>query len=222
MKRHRLFTFAIFLLTLACFAPSARTQGQANEAEDQYIFATELFGKKMYQLAVQQYEKFVTGFPQHPKVFQARLRIGESYFRLSQYDRAVAAYEKALALQPESNFRAEALVGMGLALFNQKNYTRAAATLSEAQKLTADDKTLGPVAANWLGEALFAGEKYAEAIAAYQTVSKWPDSAQAPQAMYSIGFCQLKLNQPDRAAEKPAANAAARSAAAGERFFAVI
>jgi cellulose synthase operon protein C len=173
----------------------------SNEAEDQYLFATELFGKKMYQLAVQQYEKFAASFPQHPKAFQARLRIGEAYFRLDQYDKAVAAYEKALAMQPESNFRAEALVGMGLALFNQKNYARAAATLSEAQKLTGNDKTLGPVAANWLGEALFAGEKYAEAMAAYQSVGKWPESAQAPQAMYSIGFCQLRLNQPDRAAE---------------------
>lgn len=173
----------------------------ASEAEDQYLFATELFGKKMYQLAVQQYEKFIVIFPQHPKAFQARLRIGEALFRLGQYDRAVAAYEKALALQPETNFKAEALVGLGLALFNQKNYTRAAATLTEAQKLTADDKTLGPVAANWLGEALFAGEKYAEAITAYQAVSKWPESEQAPQAIYSIGFCQLKLGQPEKAAE---------------------
>src|SRR5215212_10083904 len=174
-------------------APSAAANAggstSSNEAEDQYLFATELFGKKMYELAVQQYEKFVNSFPQHPKAFQARLRIGEALFRLQQYDRSIAAYEKALALQPESNFRAEALVGMGLALFNQKNYTRAAATLSEAQKLTADDKTLGPVAANWLGEAYFAGEKYAEAIAAYQCVGKWPESAQAPQAIYSIGFC---------------------------------
>ena len=31
----------------------------------------------MYELAVQQYEKFLTAFPQHPKAFQARLRIGE-------------------------------------------------------------------------------------------------------------------------------------------------
>jgi TolA-binding protein len=173
----------------------------SNEAEDQYLFATELFGKKMYQLAVQQYEKFAASFPQHPKAFQARLRIGEALFRLNQYDKAVAAYEKALAMQPESNFRAEALVGMGLALFNQKNYTRAAATLTEAQKITANDRTLGPVAANWLGEALFAGEKYAEAITAYQAVGKWPDNALAPQAMYSIGFCQLRLNQKDKAAE---------------------
>ena len=172
-----------------------------NEAEDQYLFATELFGKKMYELAVQQYEKFVNQFPQHPKAFQARLRIGESLFRLNQYDRAVAAYEKALALQPNSSFRADALVGMGLALFNQKNYARATTTLREAEKLTANDKTLGPVAANWLGEALFASENYAEAITAYEAVGKWPDSAQAPQAIYSIGFCQLKLNHPEQAAE---------------------
>jgi len=180
--------------------PLLGTSG-SNEAEDQYLFATELFGKKMYELAVQQYERFVTQFPQHPKAFQARLRIGESLFRLNQYDRAVAAYEKALALQPESSFRGEALVGMGLALFNQKNYARATATLREAVRLTSSDKTLGPVAANWLGEALFATENYAEAMSAYEAVGKWPDSAQAPQAMYSIGFCQLKLNQPDKAAE---------------------
>jgi TolA-binding protein len=173
----------------------------SNEAEDQYLFATELFGKKMYQLAVQQYEKFVESYPEHPKAFQARLRIGEALFRLGQYDQSVGAYEKALALQPDSNFRAEALVGMGLALFNAKNYSRAATVLAEAQKLTGNDKTLGPVAANWLGEALFAGERYAEAIEAYQAVGKWPESEQAPQAMYSIGFCQLKLNQQAKAAE---------------------
>src|SRR5258707_10770206 len=44
-----------------------------NEAEDQYLFANDLFNKKMYELAAQQYEKFVTSFPEHPKAFQARL-----------------------------------------------------------------------------------------------------------------------------------------------------
>jgi TolA-binding protein len=175
--------------------------GSSNEAEDQYLFATELFGKKMYELAVQQYEKFLSAFPQHPKAFQARLRIGEALFRLGKYDQSVAAYQKALAMDPETKFRAEALVGMGLALFNQKEYPRAVATLREAQSLTTNDSTLGPVAANWLGEALFASENYAEAINAYEAVGKWPDSTQAPQAMYSIGFCQLKLHQPEKAAE---------------------
>src|SRR6185312_14077682 len=105
------------------------------------------------------------------------------------------------AMEPETKFRAEALVGMGLALFNQKEYARAVATLREAQSLTTSDSTLGPVAANWLGEALFASDNYAEAIDAYSAVQKWPDSEQAPQAMYSIGFCQLKLHQPEKAAE---------------------
>ena len=184
------------------YPPAAGSQaGASNEAEDQYLFATELFGKKMYELAVQQYEKFLAGFPRHPKAFQARLRVGEALFRLNKYDQSVAAYEKALALEPASKFRGEALVGMGLALFNQKNYARAVATLREAQSLTTNDSILGPVAANWLGEALFASDNYAEAIAAYEAVGKWPDSAQAPQAMYSIGFCQLKLNQPEKAAQ---------------------
>src|SRR5215218_4070652 len=106
MKRHLIYLLLIFTLSATAgwhavaaepseSAPAAVGGGgslTSNEAEDQYLFATELFGKKMYQLAVQQYEKFVTGFPQHPKAFQARLRIGEAYFRLDQYDRAVAAY----------------------------------------------------------------------------------------------------------------------------------
>ena len=64
----------------------------------------------------------------------------------------------------------------------------------------------GPVAANWLGESLFASGKYAEAIAAYQTVSRWPGNKYIPQALYSVGFCQFpgfssnfhaSIDQPD-------------------------
>lgn len=171
---------------------SERPAPSPDAADDQYLFATELFGKQMYELAIQQYERFVGDYPGHPKAFQARLRMAEANLRLGRHERAIKAYETALATRPDTAFRGEALVGLGIALFNAKQYDRAADALAEARPLVGDDKTLGPVAANWMGEALFQQGRYADAARAYEAVLRWPQSPHAPQALYSLGFCQLK------------------------------
>jgi TolA-binding protein len=182
-------------------APSTEHASAASSeaAEDQYLFATELFGKKMYALAVQQYEAFLREHPGHPKAFQARLRVGEGYLRLKQVEKSIRAYEAALATKPDSQFRGELLVGLGVALYHGKQYPRAGQVLAEARPLVAEDKTLGPVAANWLGEALFHQGRYAEAAKAYEGVGQWPSSEYAAQALYSLGFCQLKQGQTEAA-----------------------
>src|SRR5262249_17338455 len=149
-------TMRIWILVAAALAllggPLAHAQKVEDRmAEDQYNFATELFGKKLYELAIQQYEKFVTDFPGNPKVSSAQIRIGESYLRLDKNQQAVQAYEKVLATNPDNNFRLEVLVGLGLANYNLKNYDRSIQTLSEGLKLAiqANDANLGPIAANW-------------------------------------------------------------------------
>jgi TolA-binding protein len=153
----------------------------------------------MYALAVQQYEAFLREHPRHPKAFQARLRVGEGYLRLKQMEKSIKAYEAALATKPDTQFRGEVLVGLGVALYHARQYPRAGQVLAEAQPLVAEDKTLGPVAANWLGEALFHQGRFAEAAKAYEAVGRWPECEYAAQALYSLGFCQLKLGQTDAA-----------------------
>ncbi len=182
-------------------SPAVGQRVDDRRAEDQYNFATELFGKKFYELAVQQYEKFVADHPAHPNVERAWIRIGESYLRLKKNDQALAAYTKVLAEKPESKFRLEILLGIGLANYNLNQFGKAAEALAEAQKLAiqANDAKLGPIASNWLGESLYQDRKYAEAIPAYQAVLRWPQDALAPQALYSIGFCQQSMGQEDQA-----------------------
>jgi TolA-binding protein len=179
--------------------PESRAQSAASDADDQYLFATELFGKKMYELAIQQYEKFLAEHRGHAKAFQARLRVAEANLRLGRNDRAIKAYEAALATRPDTAFRGEALVGLGVALFNAKEYDRAADALAEARPLVGEDKTLGPVAANWLGESLFQMGRYSGAARAYEWVLRWPASPHAPQALYALGYCQLKQGQTEAA-----------------------
>jgi TolA-binding protein len=176
-------------------APSTASEASSGEADDQYLFATELFGKKMYELAIQQYEKFLADHPRHPKAFQARLRVGEANLRLGHSARAVKAYEAALATRPDTTFRGEALVGLGIALFNAREYGRAADALAEARPLVGEDRELGPVAANWMGESLFQLERYADAARAYEGVLRWPQSPHAPQALYAFGYCRLKQGE---------------------------
>ena len=100
------FLFAAALALLG--GPLAHAQKLEDRmAEDQYNFATELFGKKLYELAIQQYEKFAADYPKHANVVRARIRIGESYLRLNKFQQAADAYSKVLTDQPQSNFRLE-------------------------------------------------------------------------------------------------------------------
>jgi TolA-binding protein len=198
----RIAAFAVLISLLALPVAFAQ-KAEDRAAEDQYNFATELFGKKLYELAIQQYEKFAVEHPNHPNIVRARIRIGESYLRLDKNEQAVAAYEKVLAEKPDSNFRLEVLVGIGLANYNLKRYTRAIESLQEGLTLAtqAKDANLGPIAANWLGESYFQSGRYAEAAIAYQLVEKqWPDSSLVAQAVYSLGFCQQKQGKEEEAA----------------------
>ncbi|MBI3909857.1 MAG: tetratricopeptide repeat protein [Armatimonadetes bacterium] len=191
------------LVALLYFTPlAARAQSaDGRMAEDQYLFATELFGRKLYELAIQEYEKYLKEYPQHAKTHLVRLRIGEAYLRLNKYPESIAAYERALAEKPDMNFRAEALVGLGLGHFYSKQYDKALPHLLEAKQLADKDEKLGPIAYNWLGECYFQLEKWDEAIAAYQAVAeRWPASEQAAQATYSLGFCHYRKGNSELAA----------------------
>lgn len=194
---------ALFLIA----APGGFAQRAEDRlADDQYNFATQLFGKKLYELAIQQYEKFVADYPRHQKVNQARVRVGESYLRLNRFPQAADAFSRVLAENPENNFRLEVLVGLGVARFHMgkddpTKYGEAVTALSEAQKLAvaADNKELGPGACNWLGESYYKLEKWPEAVAAYQAAARWPESPVAAQAIYSAGYCQWKAGQDEAA-----------------------
>ncbi len=173
------------------------------QADDQYNFATQLFGQKLYELAIQQYEKFVADYPKHPNVHRARIRIGESYLRSNQHARAVQAFERVLGDRPDNNFRLECLVGLGLAQHNLQQYEKAGTALSEALQLAGDlnEKNLGPISAYWLGESRFQAKRYREAATAYQAVSRWQGNPLAVTALYSIGFCQQADGQEGQAIE---------------------
>src|SRR5262249_11780840 len=184
-------------------APLASAQRADDRlADDQYNFATQLYGKKLYELALQQYERFVVDYPKHPNVTRARIRIGESNLRLNRNEQAAAAFGSLLAENPATNFRLEALVGLGLARFNLKDFPKAIEALTEAQRLAveAKDKTLAPLASNWLGESYFQSKKYNEAMAAYGSVLGWPGRSLRRQALYSIGFCLKETGQDAAAA----------------------
>src|SRR5207248_6061636 len=119
MKSTRYFLALVAAVLTLVVVPAAFAQQVDDRlADDQYNFATQLFGRKLYELAIQQYEKFAADYPKHPNVPRARIRVGESYLRLNKYQQAAEAYQKVLADAPQSNFRLEVLVGLGLAEFN--------------------------------------------------------------------------------------------------------
>lgn len=184
---------------------AVHAQGQnPSMADDQYLFANELFDRKLYELAIQEYEKFVQEYPQHKNVHQARLRIGEAYLRLRRYPESIAAYQRALEAKPDSKFRGHALVGMGLAYFYSNQFEKGIATLLEARPLVADDAELGPIANTWLGECYYNLQRYDEAAACFQIVlDRWADrEEQAAQAAYALGFChQARKNLAQAAAQ---------------------
>ncbi|MGZ5020047.1 MAG: tetratricopeptide repeat protein, partial [Chthoniobacterales bacterium] len=104
------------------------------EAQDkrQLDYANALFGRKLYDLAVPEYEKFLGQFPGAPGRASAFFYLGECYRALGKTSAARQAFQSVLDEYGESEFAGAAAYGVGEILFNQKDYTSASGAFHRA------------------------------------------------------------------------------------------
>ncbi len=104
------------------------------EASDQrqLDYANALFGRKLYDLAVPEYEKYLGQFPGASGRASAFFYLGECYRSLGKTPAARTAFQNVLDNYEDSEFAGAAAYGVGEILFNQKDYTSAAGAFHRA------------------------------------------------------------------------------------------
>ncbi|MDQ6913337.1 MAG: tetratricopeptide repeat protein, partial [Verrucomicrobiota bacterium] len=103
--------------------PPAETESSDKRQLD---YANALFGRKLYDLAIPEYEKFLGQFPSAPGRASAFFYLGQCYRSLGKTAPARTAFQNVLDDYGESDFAGAAAYGVGEILFNQKDYTSAA------------------------------------------------------------------------------------------------
>ncbi|MDQ2918940.1 MAG: tetratricopeptide repeat protein, partial [Verrucomicrobiota bacterium] len=109
--------------SLTSSEPPAETESPEKRQLD---YANALFGRKLYDLAIPEYEKFVGQFSSAAGRGSAFFYLGECYRSLGKTSAARAAFQSVLDDYGDSDFAGPAAYGVGEILFNQKDYTSAA------------------------------------------------------------------------------------------------
>src|ERR1035437_5387105 len=135
----------IFIAGLCSFFLLAPTfiyaQDSAKESE-QLDFAQGLLSRGMYDMAIVQYQKFISDYPHSPNLQKAYLSLGEVYFLSQDYNKAVDAFNQFNALYPDSEQLPVSLLRLGQIDIQQKKYDEA---LKQLTAIDAQQKLKGPM-----------------------------------------------------------------------------
>ena len=111
-------------------APPSSASGPAAEhnespEQNQLNYANGLFGRKLYDLAVPEYEKFLGLYPNSADRATALFYMGEAYRALKRTPAARTSFQTVLRDFPESELAGPASYGLAEIFFNEKDYASA-------------------------------------------------------------------------------------------------
>lgn len=98
-----------------------------NEGADrrQIDYANGLFTRKLYDLAIPEYQKYLDDFRGGPGTANAYFSLGECYRNLHRAANARTSFQKVLSDYPESEFAGPAAYALGEMAFTDKDYAAA-------------------------------------------------------------------------------------------------
>src|SRR5947207_11912080 len=104
-------------------------ESPAREAEGadqrQIDYANGLFTRKLYDLAIPEYQKYLDDFRGGPGTANAYFSLGECYRNLQRASNARSSFQKVLNDYPESEFAGPAAYALGAMAFTEKDYAAA-------------------------------------------------------------------------------------------------
>ncbi|HEY2837823.1 MAG TPA: tetratricopeptide repeat protein [Pirellulales bacterium] len=204
--RSALFTLpliAIFL-ALACCERSAAIAQEAkgsDAATRQYATAAALQNREQYELAIDEWKKFLANYPKDERADKANHYLGLCLLQAKQFEPAMAAFQRVIADYPKSTMAEPSYLYQGLAQYNLARggkaefYPQAEATFRALLEKFPRSKNV-PQAAFYRGESLYAQGKKAEAVTLYEYVVKnFPQDPRLPDALYALGVAQDELGE---------------------------
>ena len=170
-----------------------------SSADDHYQRAQSFLGLALQAEAIEELRRFLSLSPQHPRRYEAGLKLGIAQTRLKQYDQARETFRNlSVERVPESN---EATVWLSRIYLRQgqgdKLLDLARGSLNSA--LSRDQKAMIQLFAGvWLEDQ----SRYDEAIAAFRQVAKFGDSAsQRAEGLWRVGWVQYRTARYSEAVE---------------------
>ncbi|MGH7137514.1 MAG: tetratricopeptide repeat protein, partial [Pirellulales bacterium] len=180
-------------------AQTAKTAGDA--ATRQFAVAQALQAREHYDLAADEWTKFLKNHASDPRAGQAQYFLGVCRFKNKQYQEAIAAFLQVITAYPKSSQLSSAWLHLGLAQYNAAAggqtdlYAKAAENLATVLKSFPQSKEVTQ-AAFYRGEALYALGDKAEAAKLYaEVVEKHAKDPLVPEALYALGVTQNELGQ---------------------------
>lgn len=194
-----LVTSGIGLSTVSLAQQQPPTRSDA--ATRQFAAAAALQNREQYDLAADEWTKFLKNHANDSRADRAQCYLGICRLKNKQYAEALTAFDKVIADFPKSDFLAPAMLHLGLAQYNlavggqTDIYPKAADTFASLIQKFPKSKEVAQ-ATFYRGEALYAQGKKDEAARLYsQVVEKHKGDALVPEALYALGVTQEELGQ---------------------------
>ena len=198
------FLAAWFLGGLSVLGPTNNTAKAADsppEALHIYSDAASFQNNGAFDLAAEEWERFLAKYPQDPLAAKAQHYAGVCHLQLKQLDKAAAAFEAVVKKYPDFALLQDAYLNLGWCQYSlgsqqvEGAYAKAAATFTELVKKFPDSQH-AEQALFYAGEAEYNLGKKKEAIAAYsQLVKRFPQGKLRADALYALGVTQEELDQ---------------------------
>ncbi len=195
---------ALLIGNSAEFAGAAEAAKPANspqEALNLYSDAASFQNNSAFDLAAEEWEKFLKKFPKDPLAAKAQHYLGVCHLQSKRFDKAAAAFEGVVKNHPDFDLIQDAYLNLGwcqYSLGGQKvegAYAKAAAAFAEMVKKFPDGKHTEQALFFW-GESEYNQGKKKEAVAAYdQLVTKYPQSSLRTDTLYALGVTHEELGQ---------------------------
>ncbi len=200
----------LFLYLYLCIGfPVSPLFGQTNPvkqtpivAEEQdYAFALGLYRDGVYQMAEEQFGKFLVQYPKSLRRTDALYLRSESRFYQGKYDSAIEGYTQFIHDYPQSKLVCEAWFRIGGSYLKLKKPTESIAAYKTILDRFGDNDLAGE-AAYWIGEAQLQLADYTNAIKYYSLAyENYPKNRLRDYAAYSIGWTYQKQQEYAKAAD---------------------
>ncbi len=170
--------------------PEPPSQAQAVRL---YNSAAALFNRRAYELAAEEWRRFLKAYPKHPRAPQAMTYLGICYISLDQPQKAVEVLDQVVRQHGKQKIAEQAWLHLGIARYmaakgNAQALEQAAQTLEMFVKRYPTSSQLDR-ALFYQGECYITARQWDKAAAAYQTLlEKLPQSPLVSAALYNLGY----------------------------------
>jgi cellulose synthase operon protein C len=179
----------------------AAADEKSEAATRQYVAAVALQNRGVFDLAADEWSKFLKTYPDEARADRATHYLGVCYLQTGRLDDAVQCFQTVIKKYPKFALLEATYLHLGVAQFKMAQggkpalYDAAAATFDTLVKNYPDGKYVAQALFN-RGDCFYhRGHKQQAAELYAQMLAKYPDDKLAPDALYALGVTQEELGR---------------------------